>query len=92
MKNCFQFLLSGCSALALLACGDDVTKMTNVTNETTGMEVAASADSLGTCDSAAIGKMAFASSENAVYVRRDRLGSPFEISHGREGRCRRKRR
>ena len=68
MKNGFQFLLSGCSALALLACGDDVTKMTNVTNETTGMEVAASADSLGACNSAAIGKMAFASSENAVYV------------------------
>ena len=68
MKNGFQFLLSGCASLALLACGDDVTKMTTVTNETTGMEVAASADSLGTCDSAAIGKMAFASSENAVYV------------------------
>lgn len=68
MKNCIQFLLTGCSALALLACGDDVTKMTNVTNETTGMEVAASADSLGTCDSSVIGKMMFASSENAVYV------------------------
>ena len=68
MKNCTQFLLTGCSALALLACGDDVTKMTNVTNETTGLEVAASADSLGTCDSSVIGKMMFASSENAVYV------------------------
>ena len=68
MKNGFQFLLSGCSALALLACGDDVTKMTNVTNETTGMEVAASADSLGTCDSAAIGKTVFASSESSVYI------------------------
>ena len=68
MKNSFQFLLSGCSALALIACGDDVTKMTNVTNETTGMEVAVTADSLGTCDSAALGKMVFASSENAVYV------------------------
>ena len=68
MKNCTQFLLTGCSALAFLACGDDVTKMTNVTNETTGLEVAASADSLGTCDSSVIGKMMFASSENAVYV------------------------
>ncbi len=68
MKNGFQFLLSGCSALALLACGDDVTKMTNVTNETTGMEVAASADSLGACDSAAIGKTVFASSESSVYI------------------------
>ena len=68
MKNCTQFLLTGCSVLALLACGDDVTKMTNVTNETTGLEVAASADSLGTCDSSVIGKMMFASSENAVYV------------------------
>ena len=68
MKNGFQFLLSGCSAIALLACGDDVTKMTNVTNETTGMEVAASADSLGTCDSAAIGKTVFASSESSVCI------------------------
>ena len=65
MKNGFQFLLSGCSALALLACGDDVTKMTN---ETTGMEVAASADSLGACDSAAIGKTVFASSESSVCI------------------------
>lgn len=68
MKNCIQFLLTGCSALALFACGDDVTKMTNVTNETTGLEIAVSADSFGTCDSSVIGKMMFASSENAVYV------------------------
>lgn len=38
-------------------CGDDVTK---VTNETTGMILAASADSLGMCDSASGGKMMFA--------------------------------
>ncbi len=68
MNNSFQFLLSGCSTLALIACGDDVTKMTNVTNETTGMEVTVTADSLGTCDSAALGKMVFASDENAIYV------------------------
>lgn len=39
-------------------CGDDVTE---VTNETTGMILAASADSLGTCDSVSGGKMMFAS-------------------------------
>ena len=57
--------LSWCAFFALVSCGDDVTK---VTNETTGLEVAASADSLGACDSTALGKMMFASDENTVYV------------------------
>ena len=87
MKNGFQFLLSGCSALALLACGDDVTKMTNVTNETTGMEVAASADSLGACDSAAIGKTVFASSESSVYICADSGWVPLSktAASGKDG-------
>lgn len=49
----------------LSACGDDVT---NVTNETVGIEVATSVESFGTCDEACVGKMMFASDENAVYI------------------------
>ncbi len=49
----------------LSACGDDVTK---VTNEVSGMEVVASADSLGKCESSNIGKTVFASDENAAYI------------------------
>ncbi len=55
------------ASLALVACGDE-TNVTKVTNETIGMEVAVSADSLGACDSAAIGKTAFVSSESSVYI------------------------
>ncbi len=50
---------------ALSACGDDVTK---VTNEIPGMEVVASADSLGKCESSNVGKTVFASDENAAYI------------------------
>ena len=59
------------SALAVLtamfftACGDDVTK---VTQEASGLEVVASADSLGKCTEERSGEMKFASKENAVYV------------------------
>ncbi len=53
--------------ILLSACGDDVTKVTNV-NEVSGMEVVASADSLGECDSGSIGKTVYASDENAAYV------------------------
>ncbi len=51
--------------IVLSACSDDVTK---VTNEVSGMDVVASADSLGKCDAAALGKTVFASDENAAYV------------------------
>ncbi len=57
--------LAGCVLLS--ACGDDVTKVTNV-NEVSGMEIVESAGSLGKCDSSTLGKTAYASDENAAYV------------------------
>ena len=61
------------SALAVLtamffACGDDVTKVTQVTQETSGLEVVSSADSLGECTAEHSGEMKFASKENTVFV------------------------
>lgn len=58
----------GLSVLLLSACGDDVTKVTQVTQETSGLEIVASADSLGKCTEERSGEMKFASKENAVYV------------------------
>ena len=55
------------AALFIAACGDDVTKVTKI-EETSGMEIIASADSLGKCTSEISGEMKFASKENAVYV------------------------
>ena len=55
-----------CGGLLLAACGDDVTKVTEVTNP--GLEVVASADSLGKCTAERSGEMKFAQKENAVYV------------------------
>ncbi len=52
-------------AMFLTACGDDVT---NVTMETSGLEVVGAADSLGKCSDEISGKMRFVSKENAVYV------------------------
>ena len=68
-------LLGG--VFALLACGDDVTKVTNVTNETVGMEIAKSVYALGTCGSANIGKMAFAADRNTAYVCSDSGWTPL---------------
>ncbi len=55
-----SFALSFC---VLAACGDDVTKVTN-----SGVEVVASADSLGKCTEEISGEMKFVSKENAVFV------------------------
>ena len=55
------------AALLTIACGDDVTKVTKIEG-TSGMEVVASADSLGKCTSEISGEMRFATKENAVYV------------------------
>ena len=55
------------AALFIAACGDDVTKVTKI-EETSGMEIVASADSLGKCTEEISGEMKFASKENAVYV------------------------
>lgn len=67
-----KFGIFGCAMLggviALSACGDDVTKVTNVTNEVSGMEIAASADSLGKCEEENFGKTVFVSDENTAYI------------------------
>ena len=55
------------AALLTIACGDDVTKVTKI-EETSGMEVVASADSLGKCTAEISGEMKFASKENSVFV------------------------
>ncbi len=62
-------VLAGIFALA--ACGDDVTKVTEVKNP--GLEVVASADSLGKCSAERSGEMKFAAKENAVYVCTDSI-------------------
>ncbi len=54
--------------MLLSACGDDVTKVTQVTQETSGLEVVSSADSLGKCTMEHSGEMKFASKENTVFV------------------------
>ena len=65
--NAVKFLLAafGCGIL-LVACGDDVTMVTEVSKS--GLEVVVSADSLGKCTAASSGEMKFASKENAVFV------------------------
>ena len=55
------------AALLTIACGDDVTQVTKI-EETSGLEIVASADSLGKCTAELSGEMKFASKENAVYV------------------------
>ena len=89
-KSCaFGGVLLG-GVLALSACGDDVTKVTNVTNvtnENSGMEIAGSVDDFGTCDSASVGKMMFASDENAAYICADSGWTPLseKASAGKDG-------
>ena len=55
------------ATLFIAACGDDVTKVTKIEG-TSGLEVVASADSLGKCTEEISGEMKFATKENAVYV------------------------
>ncbi len=63
----FKYSLCGLftATFFLAACGDDVT---NVTKETSGLEVVSSADSLGKCSEEIAGEMKFVSKENAVFV------------------------
>ena len=56
------------TASLFTACGDDVTKVTEIEKKTSGLETVASADSLGKCTSEISGEMRFATKENAVYV------------------------
>ena len=73
--------------LALSACGDDVTKVYQTTEENSGMEIAESADDFDDCDSASVGKMMFASDENAAYVCADSGWMPLaeKASDGKDG-------
>ena len=65
--NAVKFsLVAFFGGLLLAACGDDVTKVTEVSKS--GLEVVASADSLGKCTEEISGEMKFAQKENAVYV------------------------
>ena len=72
------------TAIFLVACGDDVTKTTCVTNEISGLEVVASADSLGKCTEERSGEMKFASKENAVYVCADSAWQNVSVA-GKDG-------
>ena len=63
--------------LALSACGDDVTKVYQTTEENFDMKIAKSADDFDDCDSASIGKMMFASDENATYICADSGWTPL---------------
>ena len=73
--------------LALSACGDDVTKVYRTTEENSGVEIAKSADDFDDCDSASLGKMMFASDENAAYVCADSGWTPLseKASDGKDG-------
>ena len=73
--------------LALSACGDDVTKVYQTVEENSGVEIAGSADDFGDCDSASIGKMMFASDENAAYICADSGWTPLseKASDGKDG-------
>ncbi len=78
------------SALAVLtamfftACGDDVTKVTKVTQEASGLEVVASANSLGKCTAEISGEMKFAQKESAVFVCADSAWQNVSVS-GKDG-------
>ena len=87
MKKTFKFGAFGCVALALSACGDDVTKVYQTTEENSGVEIAGSADDFDDCDSASIGKMMFASDENAAYICADSGWTPLseKASDGKDG-------
>ena len=65
--NAVKFLLAafGCGIL-LVACGDDVTMVTEVSKS--GLEVVVSADSLGKCTADRSGEVMFARKENSVFV------------------------
>ena len=86
LKSCaFASALLG-GVLALSACGDDVTKVYQTTEESSGVEIAKSADDFDDCDSASVGKMMFASDENAAYICADSGWTPLsETVDGKNG-------
>ena len=87
LKSCaFAVAIFG-GMLALSACGDDVTKVYQTAEENSGMEIAKSANDFGDCDSASVGKMMFASDENAAYICADSGWTPLseKASDGKDG-------
>ncbi len=77
------------SALAVLtamffACGDDVTKVSQVTNEISGLEIVSSVDSLGKCTEEISGEMKFAQKENAIFVCADSVWQNVSVA-GKDG-------
>ena len=61
-------LVLGGAVLALTACGDDVTEVTNITHEVLGVDVAETADSLSECNEKSLGKTSYVQDESVVYV------------------------
>ena len=72
------------ATLFIAACGDDVTKVTKI-EETSGMEIVASVDSLGKCGSENAGKTVFVSGENAAYICADSAWK--NVSQAKKASC-----
>ena len=72
------------TAMFFFACGDDVTKISQVTNEISGLEVVSSVDSLGKCTEEISGEMKFAQKENAIFVCADSVWQNVSVA-GKDG-------
>ncbi len=68
MRSSRFSLLAVLTAMFLAACGDDVTKVTNMMTKSSAIEVVESAYSLGKCSDKISGEMKFAAKEGAVFV------------------------
>ena len=73
------------TASLFTACGDDVTKVTEIEKKTSGLETVASADSLGKCSEEISGEMKFATKENAVFVCADSAWK--NVSQAKKASC-----
>ena len=73
------------TASLFTACGDDVTKVTEIEKKTSGLETVASADSLGKCTAEISGEMKFATKENAVFVCADSAWK--NVSQAKKASC-----
>ena len=87
MRTFKRSLLGLSSAMLFFACGDDVTKVTEVTQETSGLEIIASADSLGKCVPEDFGKTVFVSDENTAYICADSAWKKLLPASGEKSSC-----
>ena len=78
-------LLGLVCGLALSACGDNVTEVTQGSSD---MEFAKSTADFDKCDSSAIGETAFATDENAAYICSDSGWVPFSQKNSGVKSCR----